>query len=93
MMTEELSTIHIGMIAAAESFGFDFDEEGEDTGVGKGASRSIFDSGELCISYPFSSLELRAEDMVVIMGALDERERVGRRADKDCGEGIFFVQR
>lgn len=86
MMTEELSTIHIGMTAAAESFGFDFDDNGEDTGVGKGASRSIF--GSLCTSYPFSSVEPRAEDMAVMRGALDERERVGRRADKDCGEGI-----
>ena len=44
------------MIAAAEGFDFDFDDdEGADTGVGKGASQSIFDSGELWILYPFSS--------------------------------------
>ena len=54
MMTVELRTIHIGMMAAAESFDLDFGGAA-DTGVGSGASCwpsrwKGFDSELSCIS-------------------------------------------
>ena len=54
MMTVELRMIHIGMMAAAESFSLGFGV-GADTGVGRGASCSAsrtkgFDSELSCMS-------------------------------------------
>ena len=87
MMTVELSTIHTGIMAAAESFGFCFGVD-VDTGVGREASRLSsrskgFDSESSCKSWIFSPSELLVNDMAV--SALEDRgmlEFLGRKTDK-----------